>query len=87
MLNKEDILREFYFFVTYIFLLKKIFTIKRNYYNIKLEVNEPNDKLKSLIMERKVEKVIFDMQTEHGMDTTHYGFIRNVLETVSSISR
>ena len=34
-----------------------------------------------------VEKVIFDMQTEHGMDTTHYSFIRNVLETVSSTSR
>ena len=34
-----------------------------------------------------IEKVIFDMQTEHGMDTTHYNFISNVLETVSSTSR
>ena len=34
-----------------------------------------------------VEKVIFDMQTDNGMDTPHYTFIRNVLESVSSTSR
>lgn len=34
-----------------------------------------------------IEKVIFDMKTDNGMDTPHYTFIRNVLETVSSTSR
>ncbi len=34
-----------------------------------------------------IEKVIFDMQTDNGMDTPHYEFIRNVLETVTSTSR
>lgn len=34
-----------------------------------------------------VEKVIFDLKTNHGMDVPHYTFIRNVLESASSTSR